>query len=169
MLAPRGPISALTQPLRPRGSPRRGRCTRSGCCSASASTRRPRSRCSFLAAGAAFGALPFYAILCLPILFAAGMSLLDTIDGAFMAFAYGWAFAKPVRKLYYNLTVTGLSVAVALGIGTIELLSALGVARDRPRRRRLRVVGLFALTWRGRARRVALRSHRAALGTRRAV
>ncbi len=77
----------------------------------------------FLAAGAAFGGLPFWAIVCLPILFAAGMSLLDTIDGAFMNFAYGWAFAQPVRKLYYNLTVTGLSVAVALLVGGIELAS----------------------------------------------
>jgi high-affinity nickel-transport protein len=73
-------------------------------------------------AGAASG-LPFYAILCLPILFAAGMSLFDTIDGVFMNFAYGWAFMKPVRKIYYNITVTALSVAVALLIGTIELLS----------------------------------------------
>ena len=78
-----------------------------------------------LAAGASFGGLPFYAILCLPVLFAAGMSLLDTIDGAFMGFAYDWALARPVRKLFYNLTITGLSVAVALGIGTIELLSVL--------------------------------------------
>ena len=70
--------------------------------------------------GAASG-LPFYAILCLPILFAAGMSLLDTIDGSFMNFAYGWAFSRPVRKVYYNLTITGLSVAVALVIGTVEL------------------------------------------------
>jgi high-affinity nickel-transport protein len=77
----------------------------------------------FLAAGAAGAGLPWYAILCLPILFAAGMSLLDTIDGSFMNFAYGWAFSKPVRKVYYNITVTGLSVAVALVIGTIELLS----------------------------------------------
>ena len=77
----------------------------------------------FIAAGAAFSGLPFYAILCLPILFAAGMTLLDTIDGAFMNFAYGWAFSKPVRKIYYNITITGLSVAIALGIGTIELLS----------------------------------------------
>ncbi len=75
----------------------------------------------FLAAGAAGAELPFYAILCLPILFAAGMSLLDTIDGSFMNFAYGWAFSKPVRKVYYNITVTGLSVAVALVVGTIEL------------------------------------------------
>ena len=51
------------------------------------------------------------------------MSLLDTIDGSFMNFAYGWAFSQPVRKVFYNLTVTGLSVAVALVIGTIELLS----------------------------------------------
>ena len=63
----------------------------------------------FLAAGAAGAGLPFYAILCLPILFAAGMSLLDTIDGSFMNFAYGWAFSKPVRKVYYNITITGLS------------------------------------------------------------
>jgi nickel/cobalt transporter (NiCoT) family protein len=77
-------------------------------------------------AGAAVaGGLPIYAILCLPILFAAGMSLLDTIDGAFMNFAYGWAFAKPVRKLFYNITITWLSVVVALVIGTIELMSVL--------------------------------------------
>ncbi len=75
-------------------------------------------------AGAAQG-LPFYAILCLPILFAAGMSLFDTIDGAFMNFAYEWAFSKPIRKIFYNITITGLSVAVALLIGTIELLSVL--------------------------------------------
>jgi high-affinity nickel-transport protein len=74
-----------------------------------------------LAGGAAGAGLPWYAILCLPVLFAAGMSLLDSIDGSFMNFAYGWAFSKPVRKIYYNLTVTGLSVAVALVIGTIEL------------------------------------------------
>ena len=70
-----------------------------------------------LAGGAAAFALPWYAILDLPVLFAAGMSLLDTIDGSFMNFAYGWAFSKPVRKVYYNLTITGLSVAVALIIG----------------------------------------------------
>jgi high-affinity nickel-transport protein len=78
-----------------------------------------------LAAGAGAARLPFYAILCLPILFAAGMSLLDTIDGSFMNFAYGWAFSKPVRKVYYNITITGLSVAVALFIGTIELVGLL--------------------------------------------
>lgn len=79
--------------------------------------------------GAASG-LPWYAILCLPVLFAAGMSLLDTIDGSFMNFAYGWAFSRPVRKVYYNLTITGLSVAVALIIGTVELLGLVGEKLD---------------------------------------
>jgi len=74
-----------------------------------------------LAGGAAGAGLPWYAILSLPILFAAGMSLMDTIDGSFMNFAYGWAFSKPVRKVFYNITITGLSVAVAVVIGTIEL------------------------------------------------
>ncbi|MDT0472217.1 HoxN/HupN/NixA family nickel/cobalt transporter [Streptomyces sp. DSM 41014] len=78
-----------------------------------------------LAGSGAASGLPWYAILCLPVLFAAGMSLLDTIDGSFMNFAYGWAFSKPVRKVYYNLTITGLSVAVALIIGTVELLGLL--------------------------------------------
>jgi high-affinity nickel-transport protein len=78
-----------------------------------------------LAGGAAAFALPWYAILTLPVLFAAGMSLLDTIDGSFMNFAYGWAFSQPVRKVYYNLTITGLSVAVALIIGGVELISIL--------------------------------------------
>lgn len=75
-----------------------------------------------LAGSGAASGLPWYAILCLPVLFAAGMSLLDTIDGSFMNFAYGWAFSRPVRKVYYNLVVTGLSVAVAFLIGTVELL-----------------------------------------------
>src|SRR3984957_9791134 len=69
--------------------------------------------------------LPFYAILSLPILFAAGMSLFDTIDGCFMNFAYGWAFARPIRKVYYNITITGLSVVAAFLIGTIELFGLL--------------------------------------------
>ncbi|GGX42373.1 HoxN/HupN/NixA family nickel/cobalt transporter [Streptomyces noursei] len=74
--------------------------------------------------GAAAG-LPWYAILCLPLLFAAGMSLFDTLDGTFMNFAYHWAFSNPVRKVYYNLTITGLSIAVAFLIGTIELVGVL--------------------------------------------
>jgi nickel/cobalt transporter (NiCoT) family protein len=86
-----------------------------------------------LAGTSAAAGLPWFAILCLPVLFTAGMCLLDTIDGSFMNFAYGWAFSNPVRKIYYNITITGLSVAVALLIGSIELL------------------GLFAgqLQWRG--------------------
>ncbi|MFC6707684.1 HoxN/HupN/NixA family nickel/cobalt transporter [Flexivirga alba] len=76
-------------------------------------------------AGGAAVSLPWYAILTLPVLFAAGMSLLDAADGVFMAKAYRWAFAKPLRRLYYNATVTWLSVFVALVIGTIELCSVL--------------------------------------------
>ncbi len=78
-----------------------------------------------MAGGAAAASLPWWAILTIPILFAAGMSLLDTIDGSFMNFAYGWAFSKPVRKIYYNITVTALSVAVALLIGGVQLISIL--------------------------------------------
>jgi high-affinity nickel-transport protein len=74
-----------------------------------------------LAGSSVAAGLPFWAILSLPILFAAGMSLLDTIDGSFMNFAYGWAFSKPVRKVYYNITITGLSVAVAVFIGGLEI------------------------------------------------
>ncbi|HTP23102.1 MAG TPA: HoxN/HupN/NixA family nickel/cobalt transporter [Solirubrobacteraceae bacterium] len=112
-----------------------------------------------LAGGAAGAGMPWYAILCLPILFAAGMSLMDSIDGSFMNFAYGWAFSKPVRKVFYNITITGLSVAVAVVVGTIELggllaaelnlsgsfwnwfeninINVLGFV----------IVGMFALTW----------------------
>jgi high-affinity nickel-transport protein len=75
-----------------------------------------------LAAGIATHDVPFLAVISLPIIFAAGMSLMDTADGAFMSSAYGWAFSNPIRKVYYNITVTSLSVAVALLIGTIELL-----------------------------------------------
>ena len=80
-----------------------------------------------LAGSTAAAGLPWYAILCLPLLFTAGMSLFDTLDGTFMNFAYHWAFSNPIRKVYYNLTITGLSVAVALIIGSIELI---GVAHD---------------------------------------
>ncbi|KUN30384.1 nickel transporter [Streptomyces antibioticus] len=112
-----------------------------------------------LAGSGAASGLPWYAILCLPVLFAAGMSLLDTIDGTFMNFAYGWAFSKPVRKVYYNLTITGLSVAVALLIGTVELLGLLAEKLDLHgpfwtwiagldlNTLGFAVVGLFVLTW----------------------
>jgi len=78
-----------------------------------------------LAGSSVAAGLPIWALLSLPILFAAGMSLLDTIDGSFMNFAYGWAFSKPVRKVYYNIAITGLSVFVALYIGTLELAQVL--------------------------------------------
>ena len=79
-----------------------------------------------LAGSAVVSGLPFYAILSLPILFAAGMCLFDTADGCFMNFAYDWAFARPIRKVYYNLTITGLSVFVAFFIGTVEILGLIG-------------------------------------------
>jgi high-affinity nickel-transport protein len=78
-----------------------------------------------LAGGTAAFTLPWYAILVLPVLFAAGMSLFDTADGVFMARAYGWAFLNPVRKVFYNLTVTILSVLAALVIGSIVLVQLL--------------------------------------------
>jgi nickel/cobalt transporter (NiCoT) family protein len=78
-----------------------------------------------LAAGSAAFVLPWYAILVLPVLFAAGMSLFDTADGVLMTRAYGWAFLKPVRKVFYNLTITVLSVTVALVIGVLVLVGLL--------------------------------------------
>ena len=78
-----------------------------------------------LAAGVATDTVPLAGILSLPMLFAAGMGMMDTLDGAFMTGAYGWAFSNPVRKVYYNITVTSLSIVVALAIGTVELLQVL--------------------------------------------
>jgi len=112
-----------------------------------------------VAGGAAAASLPWWAVLTLPILFAAGMSLLDSIDGTFMNFAYGWAFSKPIRKIYYNITVTSLSVAVALLIGGVELVSVLAeklditggplaaIARIDLNDVGFWIVGLFAATW----------------------
>jgi high-affinity nickel-transport protein len=71
-------------------------------------------------AAAATQGLPWYAVLALPLLFAGGMTLTDSLDGFFMNTAYSWAFARPVRKVYYNLTITGLSVAVAFLVGGVE-------------------------------------------------
>ena len=108
---------------------------------------------------AAASDLPLYAILCLPVLFAAGMCLFDTIDGAFMRFAYGWAFVKPVRKVFYNLTVTAISVFIALVIGPIVLIGVLSekfsiesgplaaVASLDLENVGFLIVGLFALSW----------------------
>jgi high-affinity nickel-transport protein len=112
-----------------------------------------------IAAGVATHHVPFLAIVSLPLIFAAAMSLMDTADGAFMSQAYGWAFSNPVRKVYYNMTVTSLSVAVALVIGSIELLqvTAAKLSLDGPfwsfldeldfGRIGYVVVGLFVATW----------------------
>lgn len=112
-----------------------------------------------LAGGAAAFDLPFWAVLVLPILFAAGMALFDTVDGVLMAGVYGWAFGSPVRKVFYNLAVTSLSVTVALAIGTIELVGVLvqqmhiasgplaaiaGVSLDRAG---YVIVGMFLIAW----------------------
>lgn len=74
-----------------------------------------------LAGTSVIAGLPWWAVLSLPLFFASGMSLLDTIDGSFMNFAYGWAFSKPVRKVYYNIVITGLSVSVAFFVGGLEI------------------------------------------------
>ncbi|WP_375476197.1 HoxN/HupN/NixA family nickel/cobalt transporter [uncultured Jatrophihabitans sp.] len=112
-----------------------------------------------LASAGAAGGLPWYAILALPILFAAGMCLFDTIDGTFMNFAYGWAFSKPVRKVFYNITITTLSIVVALFIGGLEALQVLsgqlnltGGLWDFATNFNLNtagfiIVGLFVVTW----------------------
>jgi len=112
-----------------------------------------------LAAGVATHHVPFLAVISLPLIFAAGMSLMDTADGAFMSHAYGWAFSSPVRKVYYNISVTSLSVAVAWLVGAIELLQVLAAklslhggvwsllqSLDLGRLGYV-VVGLFAVTW----------------------
>jgi high-affinity nickel-transport protein len=110
----------------------------------------------------ASGHIPWYAIACLPVLFTAGMTLMDTTDGLFMNLAYGWAFFNPVRKVYYNLAITGLSVAICLFIGGIETLTLLpyefrglrqtrglwGVlARFNLNTAGFVIVALFLLTW----------------------
>jgi high-affinity nickel-transport protein len=81
-----------------------------------------------IAGGAATQRVPVLAITSLAILFASGMSLMDTADGMFMVRAYGWALSSPLRKIYYNITITTLSIAVALVIGTIELLQVIVAA-----------------------------------------
>jgi high-affinity nickel-transport protein len=121
------------------------------------------SEISFLAisAGAAAQRIPIYALISLPLIFAAGMSLMDTADGAFMSQAYSWAFSNPVRKVFYNLTITALSVFVALFVGLFELSQVLvqqldlrGGAWEAIRRMDLGVmgfviVGAFIVTWAG--------------------
>lgn len=110
-----------------------------------------------LAGGTVATALPWYAVLVLPVLFAAGMSLFDTADGVLMAHAYKWAFLKPIRKVYYNLTITVLSVVVALLIGGIIMLQLLAEQLDVPalswtaqidlQNVGYLLVGVFAVVW----------------------
>jgi nickel/cobalt transporter (NiCoT) family protein len=102
-----------------------------------------------IAAGVAAHQIPIIAVLSLPILFAAGMSLMDTADGAFMSQAYGWAFSNPIRKVYYNITVTSLSVTVALAVGSVELLQVLTGRLGALDFEKLGYVmlALFVLTW----------------------
>ena len=121
------------------------------------------SEISFLAisAGAAAQHIPLYALISLPLIFAAGMSLMDTADGAFMSHAYSWAFSNPVRKVFYNLTVTALSVFVALFVGAVELTQLLiqqlnlrgglwdSVGRLSFGSMGYVIVGAFVVTWSG--------------------
>ncbi|HMD46867.1 MAG TPA: HoxN/HupN/NixA family nickel/cobalt transporter [Acidimicrobiales bacterium] len=112
-------------------------------------------------ASAATQGLPWYAVLALPLLFAGGLTLFDTLDGCFMNFAYGWAFARPVRKVYYNLVITALSVAVAFLIGTIEIVGLLSnelhvhgafwdfMANFDINRAGFAIAGLFVVVWGG--------------------
>jgi nickel/cobalt transporter (NiCoT) family protein len=112
-----------------------------------------------MAGSAVVSGLPFYAVLSLPLLFAAGMSLFDTADGCFMNFAYDWAFARPVRKVYYNMTITGLSVFVAFFVGAVEVLGLIaqqthlsggfwGFMQDfNINTAGFVIVGMFVLTW----------------------
>ncbi len=79
-----------------------------------------------MSATAGVGGMPVWYILLLPLLFVAGMSLVDTTDGVAMLGAYGWAFVRPVRKLYYNMNITLISILVALVIGGIEVLQVIG-------------------------------------------
>jgi len=114
-----------------------------------------------ISAAEASRGLSFWSILVFPVLFAAGMSLIDTTDNILMLGAYGWAFVKPIRKLYYNITITCVSVVVALVVGGIEALGLLGehfhlegwfwraIARLNGNFGTLGyfIVGLFALSW----------------------
>jgi nickel/cobalt transporter (NiCoT) family protein len=106
--------------------------------------------------------IPWYAIICLPVLFTAGMTFMDTTDGLFMNLAYGWAFFNPIRKVYYNLAITGLSVAICFVIGAVAVLGLLPqefhglsrttgfwglVSRFNINTAGFLIVGLFLTTW----------------------
>jgi high-affinity nickel-transport protein len=114
-----------------------------------------------ISAAEASKGLSLYSILVFPVLFAAGMSLIDTTDNILMLGAYGWAFIKPVRKLYYNMTITSVSVVVAMVVGGIEALGLLaghfhlsGIFWDAVRRLNNNfgalgyfIIAIFALSW----------------------
>jgi len=114
-----------------------------------------------ISAAEASKGLPLVSIMAYPALFAAGMSLIDTTDNILMLGAYGWAFLKPVRKLYYNMTITFVSVVVALVVGGIEALGLLAnefhwnglfwdaIAKLNGNFGRLGyfIIGIFALSW----------------------
>ncbi len=105
--------------------------------------------------------MPIIVVMLFPLLFAAGMSLVDTTDSILMLGAYGWAFVKPIRKLYYNMNITLVSVLVALVIGTIELMSILAdkLALEGGRwgwvrsldfeRIGILIIGIFVVSWFG--------------------
>ena len=114
-----------------------------------------------ISAAAATKGLSLGSLAVFPMLFTAGMTLVDTTDGVLMLGAYGWAFIKPVRKLYYNLTITFVSVIVALGVGGIEVLGLLknqlhlsggawdiiGSLNDNFGTLGFAIIGLFVLSW----------------------
>ena len=112
-----------------------------------------------LSGSAVAAGMPWWAILSLPLLFAAGMSFFDAIDGTFMNVAYRWAFLHPARKIFYNLIITALSIAVAVIIGSIELLTLVGeklglsggvwgwLAGVDLNAAGFAIVGLFVATW----------------------
>jgi nickel/cobalt transporter (NiCoT) family protein len=114
-----------------------------------------------ISAGEASKGLSLWSILVFPALFAAGMSLIDTTDNILMPGAFGWAFAKPTRKLYYNITITSVSVIVALAVGGIEALgllagkfhpsgafwSFIGKLNDNFGLLGYGIIGLFAVSW----------------------
>ncbi len=116
-----------------------------------------------IAATEAAKGMPLWSIMAFPLLFAAGMSLIDTTDGIMMLGAYGWAFVKPIRKLYYNLTITIVSVIVALVVGGIEGLGLLqselnfsggiwdeiGLLNDHFGYIGFAIIGIFLLSWLG--------------------
>jgi high-affinity nickel-transport protein len=79
-----------------------------------------------ISAASATHGLPIWSILIFPLLFTAGMCLIDTADGILMLGAYGWAFVHPIRKLYYNMTITTVSVLIAVLVGGIEMLGIIG-------------------------------------------